>query len=164
MIAKRRKPPTEQWRIRFPQIESVPTLLDLPEELCDSSRSIQDLDDILAEVRLVFDCELPFRILECLSDTSCACQTIGDEQGYKFVAELFLNVLPHISGRFGCEWEIGSSRKDTGYKSSAVVRRRSYRTHCGKPSFIMRADGNLHAPRFLQVAAKSIRNTGKSVD
>lgn len=29
---------------------------------------------------------------------------------------------------------------------------------------MMRADGNLHAPRFLQVAAKSIRNTGKSVD
>ncbi len=148
-------------KILYPGAEFVPTLLDLHEEVCGSTRLIQQLDDVLAEMRLVSDSGLPFRILECLFDRSCASQSIGDEEGYEFMAELFFEC-------FGTYLRPIRSWMEKGQLNERD--RVMFIRKCAEivpQDFLWQNQYSLimgHAPRFLHLAAKKIFNTGKSID
>jgi len=153
-------------RILDARMDIVPTLSDLHEKLSISTRLIQQLDDILAEVQTATDSGLPFRILECLFDRSCASQRIGDEEGYEFMAELFFECFRTYLRPIRLWMEKGQlSERDRVMfiqKSAENIPLDSlWQTQY---SLVMGANGNLHAPRFLHLAAKKIFNAGKSVD
>lgn len=153
-------------RILHPCADFIPTLLDLHEKVCHSTRLIQQLDDVLAELRLVTEPGLPFRILECLFDRSCASQRVGDEEAYEFMAELFFECFGTYLRPIRLWMEKGQLDKQDMVmfirKCAENVPQDSLWQN--QYSLVMGIDGYLHAPRFLHLAARKIFNNGKSVD
>ena len=78
-----------QVRFLRPQSQVSPSLLQLHDEVCRVSRFMQQVYDILVKLKSRPDSELSFNILEHLFDRTCANQSIGDEDGYEYMAKLF---------------------------------------------------------------------------
>lgn len=155
-----------QAKIFSPYVHSVPSLLELYDEISKTSRLLVQVHEILLELDVNANLERPFRILEVLFDRTCVNQGIGDADGYEYMANLFFDCFQtylkpirlwmengRLTGRDGVIF-IKKDEKDVQLNS---VWRDQYH-------LINDSNGDLHAPKFLRVAATKIMNTGKSVD
>ena len=146
--------------------QAVKTLLNLYSKTLSISGLLLQVHDILLELDITSMLERPFRILECLFDKACVRQSIGDVEGYCYMATYFFDCLQtyltyvrlwmekgQLTGRDGVFF-IRKEEKDVQLDS---VWRDQYH-------LIRDRNGELHAPRFLHLAAKKIFDTGKSVD
>ena len=144
----------------------VPSLLKLYDEIYSTGRLLLQVYDVLLELDISPKVERPFRILECLFDRACFNQGIGDAEGYEYMANLFFDCfqtyLKPISlwmekGQLtGRDWVIFIEKVEKNVPSQRVWQDQYHLKKNG--------NGDLHAPKFLHVAAKKIFNTGKSID
>ena len=145
---------------------AVTSLLKLYGETSDITRLLLQVHDILLELDNGSQHDQPFRILECLFDRTCVKQSIGDAEGYEYMANIFFDCFQtylkpirlwmekgQLTGRDGVIF-IDKDNKDVHLNS---IWQDQY--HLAKDS-----NGDLHAPRFLHVAARKIFNTGKHID
>ena len=157
---------TIQTRILSRNAQPVLSLLELYNETSNISRFLLQTHEVLLELDVDSKLERPFRILECLFDRTCVNQAIGDAEGYEYMANLFFDCFQtylkpirlwmeqgQLTGRDGV---IFIQRDERDFHLNSVWRSQYHLTKDSK--------GDLHAPKFLHVAAKKIFNTGKSVD
>ena len=155
-----------QGKILSCDAQAVTTLLNLYNETLNISGLLLQVYDTLLELDNTSNLKRPFRILECLFDKACVRQSIGDAEGYSYTAKIFFDCFQtylrpvrlwmeegQLTGRDGVFF-IRKEEKDVQLDS---VWRDQY--HLIKDS-----NGELHAPRFLHLAAKKIFDTGKSLD
>ena len=148
-----------------PNTKPMPSLLQLLNEVCNVSRPIQQVYDILVESETTSSANLTFAILEHLFDRSCVNQSIGDEDGYKYMAKLFFECFQTYLKPVQYWMEHGLlSNPDQmlfiGKRQEDVPLGSIWQSQY---HLIHDTNANLHAPKFLHVAAKKIFNTGKSV-
>lgn len=142
------------------------SLLSLFDETNHITRSVQQVAKLLAQTASYSKEHVPFRILELLHSASCISHSIGDVENYKFMATLFFDCF-HTYLKPVMHWmRFGDvSRANHGF----FVRVNEEQV---APSLVWQnqhhlaqnESGYLHAPRFLDVAAKKIFTTGKSVN
>lgn len=142
------------------------SLLSLLDETNRITRSVQQVSQLLAQTASYFKEHVPFRILELLHSASCKSHSIGDVENYKFMAILFfdcfntyLKPVMHWM-RFGDVSRANHGffvRVNEGQVAPSLVWQKQHH-------LVHDESGYLHAPRFLDVAAKKIFTTGKSVN
>ena len=149
-----------------PQLQFTPSFLQLYDEVYRSSRVIQQIHGILMDLKLTAECELPFGILECLFEKTCANQSIGDADGYESMAKLFFECFRTYlrpiqswmeTGQLSKHDRVMFVRKSPKDVPLSFMWQEQYH-------LIRRDKAKLHAPTFLHVAAMKIFNTGKSVN
>lgn len=144
----------------------IASLLSLLDETNHITRSVRKLAQLLAQTASYTKEHVPFGILELLHSASCKSHSIGDVENYKFMATLFFDCF-HTYLKPVMHWmRFGDvSRANHGF----FVRMNGEQV---APSLVWQEQhylvqderGYLHAPRFLDVAAKKIFTTGKSVN
>ena len=154
-----------QARFLQPQFRSNPSLLQLHDEVCSISRYIQQVYHIIVKLESGPNAELSFAILEHLFDSTCANQSTGDEGGYEYMARLFFECFQIYLRPIRRWMEMGLlSNQDqvmfVGKSQEDVPLHSLWRDQY---HLIQDANAELHAPKFLHVAAHKIFNTGKSV-
>lgn len=142
------------------------SLLSLFDETNHITRSVQQVAQLLAQTASYSKEHVPFRILELLHSASCKSHSIGDVENYKFMATLFLDCF-HTYLKPVMHWmRFGEvSRANHGFfvrvneeqVASSLVWQKQHH-------LVQDESGYLHAPRFLDVVAKKIFTTGKSVN
>ena len=144
----------------------VPSLLKLYDEIYSIGRLLLQVYDVLLELEISSKVERPFRILECLFDRTCVNQDIGDAEGYEYMANLFFDCFQTYLKPIRLWMEKGQL---TGRDSVIFIEKveknvPSQRVWQDQYHFKYKSNGDLHAPKFLHVAAKKIFNTGRSID
>lgn len=142
------------------------SLLSLSDETNHITRSVQQVAQLLAQTAPYSQDHVPFRILELLHSASCISHSIGDVESYKFMATLFfdcfntyLKPVMHWM-RFG---EV--SRANHGFFVRVNEEQVAPSLVWQKQHHLVQDESRyLHAPRFLDIAAKKIFTTGKSVN
>lgn len=142
------------------------SLLSLFDETNHITRSVQQVAQLLAQTASYSKEHVPFRILELLHSASCISHSIGDVENYKFMATLFFDCF-HTYLKPVMHWmRFGDvSRANHGFfvrvneeqVAPSLVWQKQHH-------LVQNESGYLHAPRFLDVAAKKIFTTGKSVN
>lgn len=142
------------------------SLLSLLDETNHITRSVQQVAQLLAQTASYSKEHVPFRILELLHSASCISHSIGDVENYKFMATLFFDCF-HTYLKPVMHWmRFGDvSRANHGFfvrvneeqVAPSLVWQKQHH-------LVQNESGYLHAPRFLDVAAKKIFTTGKSVN
>ena len=143
-----------------------PTLLGLYHDVCNASRYILQTYGILVDLQTASQGRLPFQILECLFESTCSNQSIGDTIGYEYLATLFFECFQTYlrSVRFWMETgEIGAHDRLMFIQRSMTDVSLSFRWQ-DQYRLLHDSAGSLHAPKFLHVAAQKIFVAGKSVD
>ena len=155
-----------QSRILSCDAQAVRTLLSLYNETLSISRLLLQVHDTLLEFDNASKLKKPFRILECLFDETCLRQSIGDAEGYTYIANLFFDCFQTYLRPVRLWMERGQLTKRDGIffikKEEKDVQLNS--VWRDQYHLIKDNNGELHAPRFLHLAAKKIFDTGKSVD
>ncbi len=146
--------------------KSVPSLLELYDETSNMGRLLLQVHGVLLELGIDSKLERPFRILECLFDKTCVNQSIGDAEGYEYMANLFFDCFQTYlkpirlwmeKGQLtGCDGVMFIKKDDKDVDLNSVW--------LYQHQLIKDSNGGLYAPNFLRVAAKRIFDTGKSVD
>jgi len=155
-----------QGRILHFQTQFAPSLMQLYHEVNDNSRLILQSHEIINNLRLMPKPELPFGILERYFDVTCFNQSMGDADGYEYMARLFFDCFQTYLRPLQYWMERAQlSRHD----QIMFVRKSEEDVPLGslwqKQYYLLQNDSaQLHAPRFLHLAAKKIFNTGKSVE
>ena len=156
-----------KMQVRFlePQSQISPSLLQLHDEVYTISRFMQQVHDIVIKLESTPNAELSFNILEHLFDRTCANQSIGDEDGYEYMAKLFFECFQTYLRPIRRWMEMGLlSNQDQvmfiGRSPEDVPLDSLWRDQY---HLIQDTDAKLIAPKFLHVKAKRIFNTGKSV-
>lgn len=142
------------------------SLLSLFDETNHITSSVQQVAQLLAQTASYSKEHVPFRILELLHSASCKSHSIGDAENYKFMATLFfdcfntyLKPVMHWM-RFG-----DVNRANHGFFVRVNEEKVAPSLVWQKQHHLVQDEsGYLHAPRFLDVAAKKIFTTGKSVN
>lgn len=142
------------------------SLMKLYDETSNLSRLLVQVHDILLELDIDSDVDKPFRILECLFDMTCVKQGVGDGEAYEYMAVLFFDCFQTYLKPIRVWMENGQL---IGRDGIIFIERNEKTVHLNslwkdQYHLIKDSNGDLHAPRFLHVAAKKIFNTGKSVD
>jgi gamma-tubulin complex component 5 len=150
-----------QTRIQKPPPETVPSLLQLYSEVYRRSQFIQQTAGILMDLKPA----RPFGILECLYEKICANQSIGDTDGYEYMAKLFFECFQAYIRPVKSWMETGQLSK---HDQVMFIRKKQDEvplTSLWNDQYHLVREGNdnLYAPNFLHVAAMKIFNTGKSV-
>lgn len=154
-----------QLRILRPQLQVAPSLIQVFHEVNDNSRLALHIHEIVQYLGLRPRLELPFDILEQCFDRACVCQSLGDADGYEWMANIFFDCFQTYLRPIQDWMERGQlSRYDRimFIKESdedmplASLWQKQYR-------LLQNDNAQLHAPKFLRLAAKKIFNTGKSV-
>lgn len=154
-----------QTKILSPCAQSVPTLLELYDETSRISRLLLQVHDVLLEVDVNSNLEKPFRILECLFQRTCVNQSIGDAEGYEYMANLFFDSFQIYLKPIRLWMEKGRlTGRDVIFIKKDDKDVQLHSLWQNQYQLIRDSNGGLHAPEFLHVAAKKIFNTGKSVD
>ena len=155
-----------QTKILSRDSQFVPSLLKLYDEIYSTGRLLLQVYDVLLELEISSKVERPFRILECLFDKTSVNQGIGDAEGYEYMANLFFDCFQTYLKPISLWMEKGQlSGRDSVIFIEKVEKNVPFQRiwqdqyHLKKNS-----NGDLHAPKFLHVAAKKIFNTGKSID
>lgn len=143
------------------------SLLSLFDETNHITRSVQQVAQLLAQTASYSKEHVPFRILELLHSASCKSHSIGDVEKYKFMATLFFDCF-HTYLKPVMHWmKFGDVSRANHHGFFVRVNGEQV-----APSLVWQKQhhlvqdesGYLHAPRFLDVAAKKIFTTGKSVN
>ena len=144
----------------------VASLLDVYDETCMSSRLILQLHGILEGLNSVGESQRPFHILQSLYDQTCSNQSTGDDEGYEYMAKIFLKCFQTYlkpirtwmaTGEIGTHVRVMFVKKSDEGVSLQSLWQDQHR-------LAYNADGTLNAPQFLHVAGKKIFNTGKSIN
>ena len=156
-----------QMQVRFLKLQSLssPSLLQLHDEACSISRFMQQVHDIVVKLESRPSAELSFDILEHLFDRTCANQSTGDEDGYEYMAKLFLECFQTYLRPIRRWMEMGllSNQEQAIFISKSQEDVPLDSLWRDQYHLIHDTNAKLHAPRFLHVKAKRIFNTGKSV-
>ncbi|MCJ1459877.1 hypothetical protein MMC28_010256 [Mycoblastus sanguinarius] len=141
------------------------TLLELYDEVCNASRLIQQVHEILVDLERVPKFYLPFRILECLFDGACSNQDIGDADAYEYMAKLFFECFHTYLRPIRLWMERGELSE---HDQVMFIQKRQQDVPLislwnDQYCLVYENNGRVHAPNFLHIAAKKIFNTGKSV-
>lgn len=153
-----------QGRFVAPPKDVVVSLLNLQDELKDSTKPLNRLADMIKKVEHDPYAHA-FRYLEFLYDETCTSQMAGDDDMYSFMGKVFFQCFQIYLRPIRSWMEEGElSSGDKVFFVSEV-------TGNSDPSLIWQSrfklrktqGGVLHAPNFLQTAAERIFNTGKSV-
>ena len=157
---------TAQEDIMNPSAASVISLLQFSDQVQTKTHQIMPLCNIVEELTVINDNLLPFRLLELLFDRVCVSHSIGDSEGFDYLAKIFFECFQAYLKPLQY-WmkhgEINKHDQTLFIKQSvedvplASIWERRFR-------LLFDESGSLHAPHFLHVAAKKIFNTGKSVD
>ena len=153
-------------RIINPVRATTISLLDLSGEVSHITRYMLPIAEVIAILESTPEEQRPFEILEGLFDRTCTYQSLGDAEGYEYMAQLFFICLQTYMKPVRTWMETGDLSKHD--KVMFIVRNEhdvaldslwqtQYSLRCN-------ANGRLHAPEFLHVAAKKIFTTGKSVN
>lgn len=142
---------------------SVPSLLNLYDEIYNMSRLLLQVYDVLLELDVSPKLERPFRILEYLFDRTCVNQGIGDAEGYEYMANLFFDCFQTYLKPIRLWMEQGLL---TGRDRVIFIEKDEKNVPLISDQYHLKKDssGGLRAPKFLHVAAKKIFNTGKSIE
>jgi gamma-tubulin complex component 5 len=154
-----------QARIHRPQAQRTPSLMQLYHEVSHNSRFILQICEIINDVKLKPKPQLPFGILERCFDGTCVNQSMGDAEEYEYMAKLFFDCFQTYLRPIRYWMESGQLNRHDRImfirKSEEDVPLDSL---WQKQFYLLQNDtAQLHAPRFLHLAAKKIFNTGKSV-
>ena len=154
-----------QVRYLRPQSQVSPSLLQLHDEVCSISRFMQQVHDIVVKLESRPDAELSFNILEHLFDRTCANQSIGDEDGYEYMAKLFFECFQTYLRPIRRWMEMGLLSEQNQVMFIGKSQKNVPLDSLWRDQYHLIQDTNakLHAPKFLHVKAKRIFNTGKSV-
>lgn len=142
------------------------SLLSLFDETNHITRSVQQVAQLLAQTASYSKDHVPFRILELLHSASCKSHSIGDVENYKFTATLFFDCF-HTYLKPVMHWmRFGEvSRANHGFFVRVNEEQVAPSLVWQKQHHLVQDEsGYLHAPRFLDVAAKKIFTTGRSVN
>ena len=155
-----------QTKMLLHDAQAVTSLLKLYDETSKISRLLLQVHDVLQELGVDPTFARPFRILECLFDRTCVNQGIGDAEGYEYMANLFFECFQTYLKPIRWWMEKGQlierdevifiKKNKKNFRLDSVWRDQYH--------LIKDNNDDLHAPKFLHVAAKKIFNTGKSVD
>lgn len=157
---------TLQTQMLDPSDPFVPTLLSVYNEACSSSRLLIQLHDVLTSLVPIEETQRPFELLQSLYNLTCASQKNGDDEGYEYMARIFIQCfqtyLKHVlawmqTGEIDAPTSMMFITKLSDEVSLPSLWKDQYRV-------AYKADGTLKAPQFLHVAARKILNTGKSVN
>ncbi|KAL9138202.1 MAG: hypothetical protein Q9175_000578 [Cornicularia normoerica] len=142
---------------------SVPSLLNLYDEIYNMSRLLLQVYDVLLELDVSPKLERPFRILEYLFDRTCVNQGIGDAEGYEYMANLFFACFQTYLKPIRLWMEQGLL---TGRDRVIFIEKDEKNVPLISDQYHLKKDssGGLRAPKFLHGAAKKIFNTGKSIE
>ena len=156
-----------KMQVRFlePQSQISPSLLQLHDEVCSISRLMQQVHDIVVKLESRPNAELSFNILEHLFDRTCANQSIGDEDGYEYMAKLFFECFQTYLRPIRRWMEMGLLSNQDQVMFIGKLQEDVPLVSLWRDQYHLIYDTNakLHAPKFLHVKAKRIFNTGKSV-
>lgn len=142
------------------------SLLSLFDEANHVTRCLQQVAQLLAQTASYSKDDVAFRILELLHSASSISHSIGDVESYKFMATLFFDCF-HTYLKPVMHWmRFGEvSRANHGFFVRVNEEQVAPSLVWQKQHHLVQdEDGCLHAPRFLDVAAKKIFTTGKSVN
>ncbi|KAL2037732.1 hypothetical protein N7G274_009457 [Stereocaulon virgatum] len=144
-----------------PRTETVPSLLQVYSEVYRRSQLMQQTADILMSLKPV----RPFGVLECLYEKTCANQSIGNTDGYEYMAKLFFECFQAYIRPVKSWMETGQLRKNDQIMFIKENQDEVPLTSLWNDQYHLVREGNddLYAPNFLHVAAMKIFNTGKSV-
>ena len=155
-----------QERVLDHRNEAAISLLHLYDEVSTSSRLLQKVSDILANLTGLCKSKLPFKILEYLFDETCTKQMIGDSYGYEYMGRLFFDCLNTYLRPIQRWMENGQLDDRDGTMFIKKNPEDVPLSSLWQDQFHLVKDesGNLHAPIFLHLAARKIFNSGRSVD
>ncbi len=153
-------------RILNPARPMTISLLDLLEEVSHITRFMQTTSEVVTGLEIVPNEQMPFRILEYLFDRTCTCQSLGDTEGYEFMAKLFFECFQMYLKPVRTWMETGQLSQYDQVMFVARNKEDVALDSIWQQQHSLRYDdnGSLHAPGFLHVAAKKIFTTGKSVN
>ena len=153
-------------RMTNPLKSTTISLLDLADEASHITRFMQPIAEMLTGLKSTPKKQTPFEILERLFDRTCTYQSIGDIEGYEFMAKLFFDCLQTYLKPVKMWMETGEL---SHHDQVMFIARNEEVVALGalwQKQYYLRYDNNgrLHAPKFLHVAAQKIFATGKSVN
>lgn len=154
-----------QSRILNPSCRSHISLLDLFNEVCLITTFMQQIAAILIRLQSIAPAHLPIQLLEHLHDETCLYHSIGDEKSYLDMARFFFECL-HIYLKPVQAWmEFGELSKN---EETFFVRENPHdvapeRLWQEQYLLVENEASIIQAPEFLQIIAKKIFTTGKSV-
>lgn len=155
-----------QAKILDPARSTTPSLLDLLHDVCHWSRLLQQLH---VTVKALSQDHRRFHLLEHLYEQVCRNQSVGDTEGYEYMANIFFECFGSYLKPIRLWMETGQLNKhdqvmfiQKNEKNEGEIPMNSLWQD--QYSLIHDANGHLHAPKFLHLAAHTIFNTGKSVN
>ena len=142
------------------------SLLELRAEVSHITRLMQPVAEIVTGLGTTPKEHRPFEILECLFERTCTYQSLGDIEGYEFVAKLFFDCLQTYLKPVKIWMETGELSNHDQVMFVARNEEDVALDSIWQKQYSLRFDdnGRLHAPKFLHVATKKIFTTGKSVN
>ncbi|KAL8644988.1 MAG: hypothetical protein Q9210_006962 [Variospora velana] len=144
---------------------STASLLCYDDMVQNATRSMRQLGSILGDLHPKEDPPIPFGILELLYDRLCTSHTIGDTDALNYVIGVFFQCLQTYLKPLKSWMAHGElSRFDQGiFIQDGEPNVSLTEVWCRRHLLVLDDSGQLYAPRFLHLTAKSILNTGKSV-
>lgn len=157
---------TIQARILCPQSQFAPSLMRLDHEVNKNSRLILQVYDVVKDLELTPKSEVPFALLERCFDRTCVNQSMGDVDGYEWMAKLFFQCFQTYLRPIQHWMEKGQLNR---HDSVMFIKQSEEDVPLAclwqKQYHLVKTDtAELYAPKFLQMATKKILDTGKSVD
>ena len=154
-----------QARFIAPKETFSTTLLSLFTEIQNAVAPLLQVSKVIATSKLVEQKKTPFTVLELLYDTISTNQSIGDEENYRYMTQLFLECFETYLKPIRI-WMDTGELADRGHMF--FVKRKEEdlplaSIWSGQYSLVSDSDGKFHAPRFLDLKIKKIFMTGKSV-
>lgn len=153
-------------RILKPVEPMTISLLDLCNEISHTTRFIQTISEVVAGLESTPNEQMPFKILEGLFERTCTCQSVGNTEGYEFIAQLFFECFQTYLKPLRTWMETGELNKHDQVMFIAKNEEDASLDSIWQKQYFLRYDndGSLYAPNFLHVAATKIFTTGKSIN
>ena len=145
---------------------AMTSLLELSSSVSRESRYVQQLGEIIEKLVAPEQMQGPFDMLEMIYERTCANQSCGDAEGYRYMGELFFEGFRTYLKSVQRWMESGDLDEPD---EVLFVKKKEYAVPLGslwtEQYTVLEIDtGDLYAPKFLHLAAKKILNTGKSVN
>lgn len=153
-------------RILKPVEPMTISLLDLCNEISHITRFIQTISEVVGGLESIPNEQMPFKILEGLFERTCTCQSVGNTEGYEFMAQLFFECFETYLKPLRTWMETGELNKHDQVMFIAKNEEDASLDSIWQKQYFLRydQDGSLYAPNFLHVAAMKIFTTGKSIN
>lgn len=154
-----------QTRYVAPEQDAVASLVGIFAELKPSFANLSALSSVVEVVHQQRPIH-PFRYLELLFDAAGEAQAVGRNAAYNFLASIFFDCLQVYLRTIRLWMEEGKlvENDKTFFISQSSAHVALNNVWNGRFKLRQTRNGLLHAPHFLQPAAKRIFTTGKSIN